>query len=92
MVKCQKESSHYICLSVILIDFVFEMGKNYYPQVFLEDVNINMLLKKKKRLAILLKNYKFLLMIEINLKKNSFSLINAQKSLTGMKPSPFSQH
>ena len=49
MVKCQKESSHYICLSVILIDFVFEMGKNYYPQVFLEDVNINMLLKKKKK-------------------------------------------
>ena len=56
MVKCQKESSHYIYLSVILIDFVFEMGKNYYPQVFLEDVNVNVLLKKKKRLAILLKN------------------------------------
>ena len=56
MVKCQKESSHYICLSVILIDFVFEMGKNYYPQVFLKDVNVNVLLKKKKRLAILLKN------------------------------------
>ena len=49
MVKCQKESSHYICLSVILIDFVFEMGKNYYPQVFLEDVNVNVLLKKKKK-------------------------------------------
>ena len=49
MVKCQKESSHYIYLSVILIDFVFEMGKNYYPQVFLEDVNVNVLLKKKKK-------------------------------------------
>ena len=25
------------CLSVILIDFVFRTGKNYYPQVFLEE-------------------------------------------------------
>ena len=26
-----KESSQFICLSVILIDFVFRTGKNYYP-------------------------------------------------------------
>ena len=29
-----KEGSHCICLSVILIDSVFKLGKNYYPQVF----------------------------------------------------------
>ena len=34
--KIQKEGSQCICLSVILIDFVFRTGKNYYPQVFLE--------------------------------------------------------
>ena len=32
-----KEDSKYICLSVILIDSVFRTGKNYYPQVFLEE-------------------------------------------------------
>ena len=30
--KMWKYGSQYICLSVILIDFVFKMGKNYYPQ------------------------------------------------------------
>ena len=29
--------SHCICQSVILIDAAFKMGKNYYPQVFLEE-------------------------------------------------------
>ena len=33
----RKEDSHCIYLSVILIDSVFKMGKNYYPQVFLEE-------------------------------------------------------
>ena len=33
----RKRSSIYICLSVILIDSVFRAGKNYYPQVFLEE-------------------------------------------------------
>ena len=32
-----KETSHCICLSVVLTDSVFEMGKNYYPQVLLEE-------------------------------------------------------
>ena len=32
-----KEGSHCICLSVKLIDSVFRVGKNYYPQVFLEE-------------------------------------------------------
>ena len=31
-----KEVSH--CLSAVLIDSVFKMGKNYYPQVFLEEL------------------------------------------------------
>ena len=35
--KISKEGSQFICLSVILIDSVFRMGKNYYPQVFLEE-------------------------------------------------------
>ena len=32
-----KKGSYCICLSVILTDFVFEMGKNYHLQVFLEE-------------------------------------------------------
>ena len=34
--KIPKESSKFICLSVILINSVFRTGKNYYLQVFLE--------------------------------------------------------
>ena len=30
-----KEGSHCVCLSVILIDSVYKIGKNYYLQVFL---------------------------------------------------------
>ena len=43
--KIPKEESRCICLTVILIYSVFRTGKNYYPQVFLE--NVDMLLKKK---------------------------------------------
>ena len=35
--KIPGERSQFICLSVILIDSVFRAGKNYYPQVFLEE-------------------------------------------------------
>ena len=35
--KIPREGSQFICLSVILIDSVFRAGKNYYPQVFLEE-------------------------------------------------------
>ena len=35
--KIPKEGSQYVCLSVILLDFVFRTGKNYYPQVFDEE-------------------------------------------------------
>ena len=31
-----KEGPHCICLSTVLIYFVFKMGKKYYRQVFLE--------------------------------------------------------
>ena len=35
--KMPKEGSQCICLSVVLIDSVYRTGKNYYPQVFLEE-------------------------------------------------------
>ena len=35
--KIPKEGSKIIRLSVILIDSVFRTGKNYYPQVFVEE-------------------------------------------------------
>ena len=35
-----------ICLSVILISFVFRTGKNYHPQVFLEECKY--VVKEKK--------------------------------------------
>ena len=35
--KVQNKGSHCVYLSVILIDSVFKMGKNYYPQVFSEE-------------------------------------------------------
>ena len=35
--KIRKTDSHYICLSIILLDSVFRTGKNYYLQVFLEE-------------------------------------------------------
>ena len=35
--KIPKEGSQFICLSVILIDSVFRLDKNYYPQLFLKE-------------------------------------------------------
>ena len=35
--KIRKEGSPFICLSVTLINSAFRIGKNYYPQVFLEE-------------------------------------------------------
>ena len=35
--KIPKEDTTFICLAVISIDFIFRGGKNYYPQVFLEE-------------------------------------------------------
>ena len=35
--KMPNEDFHHNFLSVILIDFIFNIGKHYYPQVFLEE-------------------------------------------------------
>ena len=32
-----RESSHCVCLSVILLDSIFRISKSYYTQVFLEE-------------------------------------------------------
>ena len=44
--KIAREGSQFICLSGILINSVFRTGKNYYPQVFLEECKY--LVKAKK--------------------------------------------
>ena len=44
--KIRKEGSQFIYLSVILADSVFRTGKNYYPQVFLEECK--QVVKEKK--------------------------------------------
>ena len=41
-----KEGSHFIYLSVILIDSVIKKGKNFFPQVFKKNRNT---FSKKKR-------------------------------------------
>ena len=38
-----------ICFSLVLIDSFFNMGKNYYPQVFLEECKNIFTEKKMKR-------------------------------------------
>ena len=50
--KIPKEGSQFIFSSVILIDSVFRTGKNYYPQVVLEDCKY--FVKEKKFLSVLL--------------------------------------
>ena len=42
-----KEGSQFICLPVILIDSFFRTGKNYYPQVFVEECKYSV---KEKRI------------------------------------------
>ena len=34
--KIPKKNSQHICLPVIVLNFVITIGKDYYPQVFLE--------------------------------------------------------
>ena len=45
--KIPKEDPQYVCLSVILMDSVFRIGQDYYPQVFLEECKF--VVKEKKR-------------------------------------------
>ena len=35
--KIRRKGSDCICLSVMLIEAVFEMSRNYYPQLFLKE-------------------------------------------------------
>ena len=44
--KLTREGSQFICSSVIFIDSGFQTGKNYYPQVFLEECKY--IVKEKK--------------------------------------------
>ena len=44
--KIPREDSQFICISVILIGFAFRSGKNYYPQVLLEEYKY--VVKEKK--------------------------------------------
>ena len=46
--KTSEEGSQFIYLSVILIDTVFRTGKNYYPQLFLEECKYVVKEKKTK--------------------------------------------
>ena len=41
-----EEGLHCVFLSVMLIDSVFKMGKNYFPQVFLEECKYIVKIKK----------------------------------------------
>lgn len=72
--KMPKEASQYICQLVILIDFILKCFQE----------TVNMLLKKKRSLNILLKVQKFLLMrkiliIHTNLMKDNFPFIKLRK-------------
>ena len=44
--KVPKDSSQYICISVFSIETVFTSGKNYQPQLFLEESKYFVKLKK----------------------------------------------
>ena len=78
----RNEGSHCTCLSVILIESVFRMGKNYYSQVFLEECKH--IFKEKQVNRHITEELVILRMIQMNLMKNNFPLINAQKSFTSM--------
>ena len=52
--RIPKESSHCVCLSVILTDSVFKTDKNHYSPVFLK--NINIVSKKKRWIKLLMIN------------------------------------
>ena len=55
--KVPKEGSQFICFSVILIDSVFTTGKNYYPQVLLEECKYVAKERKKDIKVLLLTTY-----------------------------------
>ena len=57
-----KESSEFLCLSVILLHSVYIKDNKYYPQVFLEECKYIIKEEKKSLKKLLLTTYKFLLM------------------------------
>ena len=61
--KIPKEGSKFICLSVVFIDSIFRAGKNYHPQVFVEQCRYAV--KQKRCLSIILTTEEFLLLILI---------------------------
>ena len=61
---------------------LIKMCKNYHPQTFLE--KCKNVVKEKEVTRHITEDLEIFL-IQMNLRKNSFLLINAQKSLTGMK-------
>ena len=73
------EGSHCMCLSVVL-DSVFRMGKNYYSQVFLEECKY--VVKEKEVNRHITEELVILRMIQVNLMKDNYPLINAQKGFT----------
>lgn len=50
-----KEDSQYICVSVVLIYYVFRTDKNYYPHVFLE--KFKYVFKEKKMTKYIIERY-----------------------------------
>ena len=70
--KIPKEGSQCICFSVILIDSVFRTGKNYYPQVFLEECKY--VVKEKKMSKYIIDD------IEISDEKNSYEEISDEEN------------
>ena len=53
--RIPKESFYCICLSVILINFVFKIGKNYYLLVFLQECKYIVKEKKITRYTIIVR-------------------------------------
>ena len=47
--KLLNKGSHCICLTIMSINSVFRLGKNYYPQVFLEESKC--IVKEKKKMG-----------------------------------------
>ena len=58
-----KESSHCICLSVILIDPVLKTDENYYPRVFLKEYTLKWLVEYMKNYSKIKKNKDWLMLL-----------------------------
>ena len=75
--KIPREGSQFICLSVILINSVFKTGKNYYPQVYLEECKY--VVKEKKILKYIIGN------IEISSDSDKMTINYYQKTKKSFK-------